>query len=205
VVQAHGQAPHIQHRVQAPGRSGVSRRLQGLSKRNDVCRYLIRVWVQKHQAGAFDDEVGTANLLQQYEARIAALERLVGKHVPGAFHFFDVQRKQPQSVKKELAALSSREAEYNRLSQDLTLAVTAAQSYAKRTTEEWINTRFANARLSGLRITQLASPPDFPAFPQPIIFLALGLVGGIVLASAALLPEALACVGTYDAVSRGSA
>jgi hypothetical protein len=134
-----------------------------------------------------------------------ALERLVGKHVPGAFHFFDVQRKQPQSVKKELAALSSREAEYNRLSQDLTLAVTAAQSYAKRTTEEWINTRFANARLSGLRITQLASPPDFPAFPQPIIFLALGLVGGIVLASAALLPEALACVGTYDAVSRGSA
>lgn len=58
----------------------------------------------------------------------------------------------------------------------------------------------------GLRIAQLASPPDFPAFPQPIIFLALGLVGGIVLASAAaLLPEALACVGTYDAVSRGSA
>jgi transposase-like protein len=53
--------------------------LHGLSKRHDVCRNLIRVWVQKHQAGAFDDEVETANLLQQYEARIAALERLVGK------------------------------------------------------------------------------------------------------------------------------
>ncbi|MFB9266912.1 GumC family protein [Bradyrhizobium erythrophlei] len=111
-----------------------------------------------------------------------------------------------QRVNKELAALSSREAEYNRLSRDLTLAVTAAESYAKRTTEERINTSLANARVSGLRIAQFASPPDSPAFPQLIIFLALGLVGGIVLASAAaLLPEALASVGTYDAVSLGSA
>jgi uncharacterized protein involved in exopolysaccharide biosynthesis len=105
-----------------------------------------------------------------------------------------------QSVNKELAALLSREAEYNRLSRDLTLAVTAAESYAKRTTEERINTSLANARVSGLRIAQLASPPDLPAFPQPIIFLVLGLVGGIVLASAAaLLPEALPSVGTQDA------
>jgi uncharacterized protein involved in exopolysaccharide biosynthesis len=110
-----------------------------------------------------------------------------------------------QSVNNELATLSSREAEYNRLSRDLTLAVTAAESYTKRTTEERINTSLATARVSGLRIAQLASPPDSPAFPQLIIFLALGLVGGIVLASAAaLLPEALASVGTHDAVSRGS-
>src|SRR5215218_4136405 len=53
---------------------------------------------------------------------------------------------------------------------------------------------------------QLTSPPDFADFPQPIIFLALGLAGGTVLTSAAaLLREALACVGTYEAVSRGSA
>ncbi|OAF07544.1 hypothetical protein AYJ54_00235 [Bradyrhizobium centrolobii] len=111
-----------------------------------------------------------------------------------------------QRVNEELAALSSREAEYNRLSRDLTLAVTAAESYAKRTTEERINTSLANARVSGLRIAQFASPPDSPAFPQLIIFLALGLVGGIVLASAAaLLSEALVSVGTYDVVSPGSA
>jgi hypothetical protein len=34
---------------------------------------------------------------------------------------------------------------------------------------------------------------------------ALGLVGRSLASAAALLPEALACVGTYDAVSRGSA
>ena len=82
-MEAHGQAPHPQHRVQAPSRSGVSRlageTLHGLSKRHDICRNLIRVWVQKYEAGAFDEDSQSADLLQQYEARIAALERLVGK------------------------------------------------------------------------------------------------------------------------------
>ena len=83
--------------------------------------------------------------------------------------------------------------------------MTAAQSYAKRTTEERINTSLAKARVSGLRIAQLATPPDFSAFPQPIIFPGAGPGREIVSPSAAaLLPEALACVGTYEAVSRGS-
>ena len=53
--------------------------LHGLSKRHDICRNLIRVWVQKYETGAFDADAETADLLEQYEARIAALERLVGK------------------------------------------------------------------------------------------------------------------------------
>ena len=53
--------------------------LHGLAKRHDICRNLIRVWVQKYEAGEFDDDAAAVDLLQQYEARIAALERLVGK------------------------------------------------------------------------------------------------------------------------------
>ena len=53
--------------------------LHGLAKRHDICRNLIRVWVQKFEAGDFDEDGAAADLLQQYEARIAALERLVGK------------------------------------------------------------------------------------------------------------------------------
>ena len=53
--------------------------LHGLAKRHDLCRNLIRVWVAKYEAGAFDDDAGAADLIQAYEARIAALERLVGK------------------------------------------------------------------------------------------------------------------------------
>ena len=76
-----GRAPHTRHRVQAPSRSGVlaGETLHGLAKRHDICRNLIRVWVQKYEVGDFDEDAAAADLLQQYEARIAALERLVGK------------------------------------------------------------------------------------------------------------------------------
>jgi hypothetical protein len=44
-----------------------------------VSRYLIRIWVRKFEAGAFDDDARAADLLQEYEAKIAALERMVGR------------------------------------------------------------------------------------------------------------------------------
>ena len=53
--------------------------LHGLAKRHDLSRNLIRVWVRKYEQGALDDDAQAADLLQEYEARIAALERLVGK------------------------------------------------------------------------------------------------------------------------------
>ena len=53
--------------------------LHGLAKRHDLSRNLIRIWVEKYQAGVFDEDATAADLVQQYEARIAALERLVGK------------------------------------------------------------------------------------------------------------------------------
>ncbi len=53
--------------------------LHGLAQRHSICRNLIRVWVEKYERGEFDDEVEAANLLEQYEARIAALERMVGR------------------------------------------------------------------------------------------------------------------------------
>ena len=53
--------------------------LHGLSQRHDLSRNLIRIWVEKYQAGGLDEDAVAADLLQSYEARIAALERLVGK------------------------------------------------------------------------------------------------------------------------------
>ena len=38
--------------------------LYGLARRHDVSRNLIRVWVAKYEAGAFDDEFQAADLLQ---------------------------------------------------------------------------------------------------------------------------------------------
>jgi transposase len=53
--------------------------LHGLARRHDLSRNLIRIWVQKCEAGALDEEAAAADMMQEYEARIAGLERLVGK------------------------------------------------------------------------------------------------------------------------------
>ena len=53
--------------------------LYALSKRHDISRQLVRVWVQKYEAGALDEDAQAADLLQEYEAKIVALERMVGR------------------------------------------------------------------------------------------------------------------------------
>ena len=50
-----------------------------LGRRHDLSRNLIRIWVEKAGAGQLDQEVVAADLLGAYEAKIAALERLVGQ------------------------------------------------------------------------------------------------------------------------------
>ena len=54
--------------------------LHGLSKRHDVSRNVIRLWVARYETdGELNDDATAADLLQDYKARIAALERLAGK------------------------------------------------------------------------------------------------------------------------------
>src|SRR6056297_2474708 len=53
--------------------------LHALGRRHDLSRNLIRIWIEKVEAGAFDEDAVAAELLVDYEARIAALERLVGR------------------------------------------------------------------------------------------------------------------------------
>ena len=78
--------------------------LHGLAKRHDLSRNLIRIWIARYEAGAFDDDAKAADLLQAYEARIAALERLVGKQalelefLKGAARSAPLPRSAPTSV-----------------------------------------------------------------------------------------------------------
>ena len=57
-MEAHGTISNPQHRVQAPGGAGLSggRELHSLTRRHDLARNLIRIWIQKFEAGALDDE-----------------------------------------------------------------------------------------------------------------------------------------------------
>lgn len=49
----------------------------GLAKQHDLSCNVIRLWVQKYDTGAFDEDAEAADRMQEYEARIATLERLV--------------------------------------------------------------------------------------------------------------------------------
>ena len=88
--------------------------LHALAKRHDISRNLIRIWVEKFQAGALDEDLAAADLLQDYEARIAALERLVGKQalelefLKGALHARPRRRSEPTSAITGPAASPSR-------------------------------------------------------------------------------------------------
>jgi transposase len=78
--------------------------LHGLAKRHDLSRNLVRVWLQKYEAGALDDDAAAADTIQAYEARIAALERLVGRQalelefLKGALRSTPLPRSGPTSV-----------------------------------------------------------------------------------------------------------
>ena len=47
-----------------------------LGKRHDLCRKLVRIWVRKYEAGEYDDDARAADTLQEFEAKVAALEQL---------------------------------------------------------------------------------------------------------------------------------
>ena len=53
--------------------------LHALGRCHDLSRNLIRIWVEKAEAGSLDQDMASAELLGEYETRIAALERLVGR------------------------------------------------------------------------------------------------------------------------------
>jgi len=53
--------------------------LLGLAKQHRVGRKLIRLWLVKYEAGEFNEEAAMAASLEEYEARIAMLERKVGQ------------------------------------------------------------------------------------------------------------------------------
>jgi hypothetical protein len=39
----------------------------------------VRIWVRKYEAGEYDDDARAADTLQEFEAKVAALEQLVGR------------------------------------------------------------------------------------------------------------------------------
>ena len=74
--------------------------LYGLARRHDIARNLIRVWIARYEARKFNEEAEATDLLQRYQARIAALERLVGRQAL-EIEYLKGARKNAAPVKNE--------------------------------------------------------------------------------------------------------
>ena len=88
-------------------------------------------------------------------------------------------------INEELASLSSKEAEYDRLKRVLTRASAAADHYGSRVIEEQISQDIAKTtQLSSVRVVQRAEKSAVPVFPRAAHLVLLALVGGMALGSA---------------------
>ena len=90
-----------------------------------------------------------------------------------------------EKINEELASLSSKEAEYDRLKRVLTRASAAADHYGSRVIEEQISQDIAKTtQLSSVRVVQRAEKSTVPVFPKAAHLVLLALVGGMALGSA---------------------
>ena len=59
--------------------------LHGFSRRHDLSRNLVRIWVEKYQAGGLDEDTVAADLLQTYKATLPPSSGAIEVSVRGAF------------------------------------------------------------------------------------------------------------------------
>nr|WP_235859930.1 transposase [Tranquillimonas rosea] len=67
----------FKRQVVAEYRGGETLHARG--RRHDLSRNLIRIWIEKAESGALDEDVAATELMAEDEARIVALARLVGR------------------------------------------------------------------------------------------------------------------------------
>jgi hypothetical protein len=87
---------------------------------------------------------------------------------------------QIQKVSQELDALSDKEAKYEQLKRNVSVASASAEIFGKRTLEE-VSANISIARISSIRIVQPGTKPTEPVFPKLWIMLAVGVIGGTLL------------------------
>ena len=119
----------------------------------------------------------------------------INSDLKGSVKLESLLQSEIENVNEELAALSSKEGEYERLKAVLTRAATAAEHYATRVIEEQINVDIAKkTQLSSVRVVQVAEAPITPVFPTMGHLALLALVGGLALGAALILLLEMAAI-----------
>ena len=120
-------------------------------------------------------------LVRVYQDAMANLVK-INSELNGSLELSKVLEDELHSVNSQLADLTSKESEYDRLKRVLTRASSAADQYATRVIEEQTSMESVKkAQLSSVRVVQLAERPLIPAMPRMQHLIALALLGGLAL------------------------
>jgi polysaccharide biosynthesis transport protein len=140
--------------------------------------------VENSVGTAHNEEAPPLLLVKVYQDAMANLLK-VNTELNGSLRVEKHLVSELEKINAELASLSSREAEYDRLKRVLTRASAAADHYGSRVIEEDINQDIAKkTQLSSVRVIQLAEKSVTPVFPRAAHIAVLAIVGGIALGSA---------------------
>lgn len=118
-------------------------------------------------------------LVKIYQDNMANLMK-VNADLAGYAHLEKSLGAEITSVNTELAALTAKEAEYDRLRRTLTRASAAAENYGSRTIEEKMKADIAKrAQLSSVRVVQTAEVPFNTVFPNALQLVLLTILFGL--------------------------
>lgn len=127
------------------------------------------------------DDAPPLLLIKVYQDAMAGLLK-VNTELNGALNIEKALIVEIDKVNEDLASLSSKQAEYDRLKRVLTRASAAADHYGSRVIEEQINQDIAKkAQLSSVRVVQRAERPALPMFPRTPHLVLIVVLGGIAL------------------------
>lgn len=133
-----------------------------------------------------DDDTPPLLMIKVFQEAMTAY-RILDSEVAGLRDLATQQAKEVEDVDRELARVTSIQGEYERLRRAVDLATFNAETFAKRTVAEQIESDLRDARLSNVRVIQPATPPRQAASPKGVVYAGFGLAFGLVLGVALAL------------------
>ncbi|TPE49115.1 GumC family protein [Amaricoccus solimangrovi] len=112
---------------------------------------------------------------------VMASYRITDSEISGLRSLTGQQAREIDSINGELSHLAAKQSEYEKLKRDLQSATYNAETFAKRTVEEQIESDLLGAKLSNVRVIQPATIPLRAASPKGVVYLGFGLAFGLVL------------------------
>lgn len=134
------------------------------------------------------DDTPPLLMIKVFQDAMAAY-RIIDSEIGGLRDQAAQQEKEATALNVELARVTSVQGEYERLSRDVELATFNAETFAKRTVEEQIESDLRDAKLSNVRVIQPASRPQRAVSPKGALYAGFGLAFGILLGVALALTK----------------